>query len=345
MPVDNVPADDSPEAPTSTNNFAPGNTGLVFRAEMSSDPKTTSPGERHETHYKLQSMKWGLVPSWIKRQPDYKFTMRTINCRAESLAEPTGMWTSMKKHKRCVVPVQGFFEWLHKGKDKTPHFVKRRDGKLLYLAGLWDCVAYENAGLGHVAEVYTYTVITTRVNAQLAFLHDRMPVILEPGSPVMRAWLDPQSTVWGEELQSILVPFAGALEVYPVTRDVGKVGTDSPMFVVPVDSRENKRNIANFFRAEKPKGQEPAKQEPADEVAGLAEAKHEEDDVKPPSSSTHKRTLSDETSLPAPKKQALASSSPPKRSTTSATHNRARPGAKLAKGAKNTKITNFFSKT
>ena len=49
----------------------------------------------------------------------------------------------MKQKKRCIVVAQGFYEWLKKGKEKIPHYVKRKDGKLMCFAGLWDCVQYE----------------------------------------------------------------------------------------------------------------------------------------------------------------------------------------------------------
>lgn len=69
--------------------------------------------------------------------------MKTINCRDDSLIENKGMWTTMKQKKRCVVVFQGFYEWLKKGKEKIPHYVKRKDGQLMCAAGLWDCVQYE----------------------------------------------------------------------------------------------------------------------------------------------------------------------------------------------------------
>lgn len=150
MQVDEAPDDDQVRE---TYNFAPGYYGAVYRAEPSdhrhgnqqadsADHQTDEPN----TKYKLQSMKWGLVPFWTKRQPDYGSLMRTINCRDDSLVEDRGMWTSMKRRKRCVVVCQGFYEWLKKGpggKEKVPHFVKRRDGELMCFAGLWDCVSYE----------------------------------------------------------------------------------------------------------------------------------------------------------------------------------------------------------
>ena len=92
----------------------------------------------------MQSMKWGLVPFWTKRNPDYASMLKTINCRDDSLASSGGMWSTMKARKRCIVVAQGFFEWLNKGpKEKVPHYIKRRDGQLMLLAGLWDCVQYE----------------------------------------------------------------------------------------------------------------------------------------------------------------------------------------------------------
>jgi len=84
-----------------------------------------------------------------------------------------------------------------------------------------------------------------------------MPVILEPGSEAMGVWLDPKRNTWSKELQAMLKPYEGELECYPVSKEVGKVGNNSPDFIVPVNSKENKSNIANFFsnaqKKEKPK--------------------------------------------------------------------------------------------
>ncbi|KAI1878637.1 hypothetical protein JX265_002814 [Neoarthrinium moseri] len=276
MPVDEAPGDEDDGAPRQSYNFAPGYHGIVYRADVpdwGAGPRRQAKGtstsggdssvvEDHETaappasqgddeagskevHYKLQSMKWGLIPFWTKRNPDYGSMMKTINCRDDSLAQSGGMWNTMKARKRCIVVAQGFYEWLKKdgSKEKIPHFVKRKDGHLMCFAGLWDCVAYENEETKH----FTYTIITTDSNKQLRFLHDRMPVILNNGSEQLRTWLDPKRYEWTKELQSLLKPFDGELEVYPVSKDVGKVGNNSPTFIVPINSKENKSNIANFF--------------------------------------------------------------------------------------------------
>ncbi|KAK4133976.1 DUF159-domain-containing protein [Trichocladium antarcticum] len=283
MPVDDAPPDDGPGAPRQTHNFAPGNHGIIYRADVvparaarptpaahanmpddepepEPEPEPKPNKEQHAAddghdgqppRYRLQSMQWGLVPSWSahrRRAASVSSPARNrrkpINCRDDSLAAAAGggggMWASMRARKRCVVLAQGFYEWRAAGPGgsaKVPYFVRRRDG----------AVMWEGEGEGEAGELYTYAIVTTGSCERLRFLHDRMPVVLEPGSRGMAVWLDPRRTEWGRELQAVLRPYDGELEVYPVPAEVGKVGNDSPAFVVPVASRENKANIANFF--------------------------------------------------------------------------------------------------
>lgn len=281
MPVEDAPSDED-ERVRQSYNFAPGYHGLIYRAhtndrgsghdsnggdggEDSGGPspkkaKLSSPTvdglATQETKYQLMAARWGLIPFWTKRPPDYGSQMRTINCRDDSLIEDRGMWNTMKKRKRCIVVAEGFYEWLKKnnGKEKIPHFTRRKDGQLMCFAGLWDMVQYE----GSDERLYTYTIITTDSNKQLKFLHDRMPVILEPGSDAMKAWLDPDNIGWSKELQSLLKPYQGELDCYQVDKAVGKVGNNSPSFIVPVDSKENKKNIANFFGTQRATAEEVA---------------------------------------------------------------------------------------
>ena len=158
MPVAEAPDDDDVRQ---TYNFAPGSHGLVYRADVpdhgagrrhcdgegapAGDDESLDFEDPKETRYKLQAMKWGLVPFWTKRNPDYGSVMKTINARDDSLASNGGMWNTMKQKKRCIVVAQGFYEWLKKngGKEKIPHYTKRKDGQLMCFAGLWDCVQYE----------------------------------------------------------------------------------------------------------------------------------------------------------------------------------------------------------
>ncbi|KAH6899609.1 hypothetical protein B0T10DRAFT_468189 [Thelonectria olida] len=355
MPVDDAPNDEGDGAPRSSYNFAPGYHGIVYRADASgqasgphSDNReqsnTETPGSGAVgTKYMLQSMKWGLVPSWTKRNPDYGTMLKTINCRSDSLSTPGGMWASMKARKRCIVVAQGFFEWLKVGpKEKTPHFTKREDGRLMCFAGLWDCVQYQDSDEKH----YTYTIITTDSNKQLKFLHDRMPVILEPGSDDLKMWLDPSRKEWSRELQSLLKPFDGKLTVYPVMKGVGKVGNNSPSFVIPLDSKENKSNIANMF-ARAPKKDTTSKtearkgQKAEDENGGMMDSKHpnEAQVVDEPSSQKRKASAisnSDHVSDASKRRDT---------SKISATENRHSKCKVKSTPVKGQKITQFFSKS
>ena len=301
MPAHEAP-EDNDEQIRQSYNFAPGYHGLIYRAATNdrgtnatpldeqdqeqdqdgepspkkaklSHPTSSQESSSKAPKYKLQAAKWGLIPFWTKRSPDYGSMLRTINCRDDSLIENRGMWNTMKQRKRCIVVAEGFYEWLKKnnGKERIPHFIKRQDGQLMCFAGLWDCVTYEDMKEGE--KLYTYAIITTDSNKQLKFLHDRMPVILEPGSENMRMWLDPSNVGWNKELQGMLRPFQGDLEIYPVDKAVGKVGNNSPIFVVPIDSKENKKNIANFFGTQKAKAGEIAAK---NEAARKADAKEEE---------------------------------------------------------------------
>ena len=111
-----------------------------------------------------------------------------------------------------------------------------------------------------------------------------MPVILENGSEQIRTWLDPNRYKWSKELQALLKPFEGELDCYPVSREVGKVGNNSPAFIVPVASSENKNNIANFFSnpkeaPKKGKLESPAKPSPKRMKDLIGNIKDEDDRI------------------------------------------------------------------
>ncbi|KAH8811857.1 hypothetical protein F5884DRAFT_292874 [Xylogone sp. PMI_703] len=262
MPVSQAPSDESDDVPRDSYNFAPGYNGIVYLADTPSwgaGPRPVRKGEgnteqelpkeveteesQKSVHYKLQTMKWGLIPHWTKHNPDYGSLLKTINCRDDSLVENRGLWNSIKHRKRCVVIAQGFYEWKKKGKERLPYYCKRKDGQLMCIAGLWDWVQYE----GSDEKLYTYTIITTSPNKAMSTLHDRMPVILENNSKELWMWLNPEIYQWSKDLQKVLKPFEGEMDIYPVTKDVNKVGNNSPSFIIPLTSSENKSNIANFF--------------------------------------------------------------------------------------------------
>lgn len=172
-----------------------------------------------------------------------------------------------------------------------------------------------------------------------------MPVILDPNSEAMKKWLDPSITTWSKDLQSILKPYEGELECYPVSKEVGKVGNNSPEFIVPVNSAENKSNIANFFANAKKKGVSP-KKEPVSPEAKVKDEKDVED-----TTPGAKRVHADDTATTQedgkkPKlEHNLKSPSPQKTKMRSATHNtplKKTTGKQPTDGSQ--RITEFFKK-
>ncbi|TEB30459.1 DUF159-domain-containing protein [Coprinellus micaceus] len=198
----------------------------------------------------MQTMKWGLVPHWSKVEDN---TLNTINARAENLAEGGGMWGSIKGKKRCAVPCQGYYEWLTKGKDKLPHFLKRKDGNLLLMAGLYDSATIEGR------TIWTFTIVTTDANPEFSWLHDRQPVFLT-NKAALDAWLDTSSQTWTPELSKfVLRPYQDQsvpLECYQVPKEVGKIGNESPSFIEPVASRKD--GIQAMFAKQKQAQTEPS---------------------------------------------------------------------------------------
>jgi putative SOS response-associated peptidase YedK len=78
----------------------------------------------------------------------------------------------------------------------------------------------------------TFTVVTTSANADMESIHDRMPVLLNPGA--LRVWLDPTSTP--VSLQSVIQPSPMATLVrYRVSTIVNSARNDGPACIEPFD--------------------------------------------------------------------------------------------------------------
>jgi len=195
-----------------------------FELSYNVAPTQTVPVIRREPEGRvLDGMRWGLVPSWAK---DLAIGARAINARAETLSSKP-MFRAAYKSRRCIVPAAGFYEWQVREHGKVPHFIHRADGKPMAFAGLW-----ESWRSPEDVEVLTCTIVTTSPNDVMQPLHDRMPVVLDDAA--MRAWLDPASPP--DALASLLVPYAGALEAYPVTTAVGSPRVNTPELIERVDA-------------------------------------------------------------------------------------------------------------
>jgi putative SOS response-associated peptidase YedK len=136
--------------------------------------------------------RWGLVPAWA---PDLKFGSRCINARAETVATLPAFRSAFRK-RRCLVPVNAFFEWSGEKGQRRKWRITLRDESLFALAGLWEWWQDRESG----EAVTSYTIVTCEANAAIARLHDRMPVVLRTAD--YARWLDAAA-----DGQPLLAPF------------------------------------------------------------------------------------------------------------------------------------------
>ncbi len=187
---------------------------------------------------RLAGLSWGLVPSWAENR---RGAARMINARAESVADRPA-YRSLLGRRRCLVPADGWFEWRAGAGGKQPWFVHPGPGAppLLLLAGLYswwrDTTVPVDPGTGEPPWFGSFTILTAPARPDLAWLHDRMPVVV---APEMRGdWLageagaDPRDLV--RSLRSDLAAGRHALAWHAVDRRVGSVTHDDPGLVVAV---------------------------------------------------------------------------------------------------------------
>lgn len=170
---------------------------------------------------RLTLVQWGLVPSWSK---DPGIGSRMFNARCETLAEKPSFRNAFKR-RRCLVPADGFYEWMKDGRKKRPFFIHMKSREVFAFAGLWD--TWQGA---EGSEIDSCTIITTEPNALIRPLHNRMAVILHDND--YEAWLDPETPQ--PVLMSMLQPYpAEAMAAYEVSPAVGNYRNEGPELIKP----------------------------------------------------------------------------------------------------------------
>jgi putative SOS response-associated peptidase YedK len=177
----------------------------------------------------LRELRWGLVPRWAKDPKGRPL----INMRAETVREkPT--WKRALASKRCIIPIDGFYEWQDQGKGqrKQPFYITARDGEPLALAGLWATWRDEDGD----QELWTCTILTTTANQLMRSVHHRMPVILPPEA--WDAWLDPDNKDV-EQLAALLDPAPEELlALWPVDQAVSNPRNNRPELPQPLEGHQ-----------------------------------------------------------------------------------------------------------
>ena len=191
-------------------------------------PNPASPGNL------VRMLRWGLVPPWDRGDGG---TPQLINARAETVLDKPAFREAFR-HRRCLVPADGFFEWQKREGGSQPFHFRARDGRPLALAGLWE--PREQPGGRQFA---TGAIVTTAANGVMRPVHHRMPVILPPEA--WKRWLGAPAAE-AEGLLELLEPApTDLLLCHPVTRQVGNPAFDGPDCVKPVE--DERRSQLNLF--------------------------------------------------------------------------------------------------
>jgi len=142
----------------------------------------------------LDPLRWGLVPFWAK---DIKVGFANINAKAEGIENKPAFREAFQR-RRCLVPVENFYEWKKKATGKQPYAIALVHRGLMALAGLW-----ENWRSPAGEWIRSFAIVTTAPNELCAELHNRMPVVLAPET--WPAWLG-EEPVDAPQLKALLAP-------------------------------------------------------------------------------------------------------------------------------------------
>jgi putative SOS response-associated peptidase YedK len=161
----------------------------------------------------LATFRWGLVPFWAK---DPSIGNRMINARAETVAEKPSFRNAYRK-RRCLILADGFYEWHTEGGVKIPYFISLASGSPFAFAGLWEHWDSKSSD----ESLDTTTIVTTAASQFLSQLHNRMPVVLEPGNA--GRWLDGDMGLLDE-----VIADSPEFRAWPVDRRVNNARNESP---------------------------------------------------------------------------------------------------------------------
>jgi putative SOS response-associated peptidase YedK len=187
--------------------------------------------EKQEARQLLPA-KFGLVNSWAK---DAKGAARQINARSESALSRPAFREAFEK-RRCIVPADGFFEWVGAKEARRPIWFHAPDGGLILFAGLYE--SWHDPKSGEWTR--TFAILTTAANKTVEPVHDRMPVLLDRAA--LDDWLHVpvrNAESHAEGLRNLLVPAPeGVLIGTEVSRRANSVANDDEGVLAPADDRE-----------------------------------------------------------------------------------------------------------
>jgi len=145
---------------------------------------------------------WGLIPDWIHdTDKALQHRSNTLNAVSETVFEKVSFKDAILR-QRCIIPVNGFFEWKTLGSEKIPYYIQPADGEFFSIGGIYNI--WKNRRTNR--QISTFSILTTLANPLMADIHNtkkRMPLIIATGDEPR--WVDVNAST--KIIQSLMQPF------------------------------------------------------------------------------------------------------------------------------------------
>lgn len=162
----------------------------------------------------FQAFDWGLIPFWVKGEDQaHQMAKRTLNAKSETVFDLPSFRSAIIQ-RRCIIPIDGFYEWLHYRSKTFPHYIYPKDETVFSLGGIWE--EWTDKATGEIKK--TFSIVTTAANEVMDQIHNtkkRMPLILDPKTEL--DWLSPDLTK--DEIAALMQPYdANMMSYHTVSR-------------------------------------------------------------------------------------------------------------------------------
>ena len=174
--------------------------GIIMDEEISMDTEKSihlighSYGEhpiifrnREDLQLHCRLMEWGCIPFYIKDEGSFlKQRAFMLNARSERILEDKNSYWHKIRNRRCLVPIDGFYEHrkVQGFKNKIPYYITVKKQPLFFLPGLYSVVELPDKQTGELLRRFTFTIITRAANSLMQQIHNdgdnkgRMPLLL-----------------------------------------------------------------------------------------------------------------------------------------------------------------------
>lgn len=196
------------------------------------------PAIANDQQLAIHHFRWGLIPSWTKTlEEGLKLSNQTLNAKSETIFEKASFRDSIMS-RRCVIPVNGFFEWKQEGKDKIPYYIHPKANEYFLLGGVYSHWLDQQRN----ELITSFSIITTTANELMAEIHHikkRMPLILEERN--LKTWIDadlPKSSII-----ELMQPCDDTdMAAHPVSKILSakNINSDIPEITKPIDVSQQK---------------------------------------------------------------------------------------------------------